>query len=79
MSLEDLRKQIDELDTQIVKLIAERMTVTRDIGNEKKEAGKPIEDKAREQAVLEKVKSLARIENLNPGRNRKNISADIFI
>ena len=51
MSLEDLRKQIDELDTRIVKLIAERMAVTRDIGKEKMEAGKPIEDKAREQVV----------------------------
>ena len=66
MNLEDLRKQIDELDIQIVKLIAERMTVTRDIGQEKKEAGKPMEDKARELAVLEKSKNLARAENLNP-------------
>ena len=66
MSLERLRKQIDEIDSRIVKLIAERMAVTRNIGSEKKEIGKPIEDKAREQAVLEKVKKLAQSENLNP-------------
>jgi chorismate mutase/prephenate dehydratase len=66
MSLEELRKQIDELDTRIIKLIAERMTVTQNIGKEKMESGKPIEDKAREQAVLQRVRGLAQAENLNP-------------
>ncbi len=66
MSLDDLRKQIDELDTRIVKLIAARMEVTRSIGKEKREIGKPIEDKAREQTVLERVRSLAESERLDP-------------
>lgn len=66
MSIDDLRKEIDELDSRIVRLIAERMAVTRNIGKEKNSAGKPIEDKARERAVIEKVKELARSENLNP-------------
>ena len=66
MSIDDLRKRVDDLDTRIVKLIAERMQVTRDIGKEKKGGGIPIEDKAREQTVLEKVKDLAQAENLNP-------------
>ena len=66
MNLDELRKQIDELDSSIVKLIAERMKVTRDIGWEKKQSGQPIEDKAREKVVLERVKNLAQAENLNP-------------
>jgi chorismate mutase / prephenate dehydratase len=66
MSIEDLRKKVDELDTEIVRLIANRNAVTRDIGDEKREAGKPVEDKPREKEVLTKVKKLARIENLNP-------------
>jgi chorismate mutase / prephenate dehydratase len=71
MSIDNLRKQIDELDSRIVKLISERMVITRDIGKEKKNAGKPIEDKAREKAVMEKVKELARSENLNPAEIEK--------
>jgi chorismate mutase/prephenate dehydratase len=66
MSMENLRQQVDELDTRIIKLIAERMAVTRNIGREKMAAGKPVEDIAREQAVLERVRGLARNECLNP-------------
>lgn len=66
MNLDELRKQVDELDTGIVHLIAERMRVTCEIGKEKLQSGKAIEDKVREKVVLEKVKKLARTENLNP-------------
>jgi chorismate mutase/prephenate dehydratase len=66
MSLDDLRQQIDTLDARIVKLIAERLAVTRAIGQEKMQSGIPVEDKAREKKVLEKVKELARTEGLNP-------------
>jgi chorismate mutase/prephenate dehydratase len=65
MSLDDLRQKVDELDNRIVKLIAERMEVTREIGRNKIETGKPIEDRVREQAVLEKIKELASSEKLN--------------
>jgi chorismate mutase / prephenate dehydratase len=65
MSLDNLRKQIDEMDTRIIKLIGERIQITRQIGKEKMETGQPIEDKAREKVVLEKVKNLARAEKLN--------------
>jgi chorismate mutase / prephenate dehydratase len=66
MSLDDLRNRIDEIDVRIVKLIAERMDITRDIGKEKKETGKPVQDKAREQMVVEKVREIAREVNLPP-------------
>ena len=36
MSLEDLRRKIDETDTQIVRLIAERIRISEEIGEEKK-------------------------------------------
>lgn len=71
MSLDDLRKKIDELDVQIVRLIAERMEVTRDIGKEKSVIGKPVQDKAREQKVLEKVKNIAQEVNLPPDEIEK--------
>ncbi len=65
MSLEELRKKIDEADTKIVKLIAERIRIAEEIGREKKRQGKRIEDTEREKSVLEKVKSIAREENAN--------------
>ncbi len=60
MSLENLRRKIDEIDVEIVKLIVERIRITQEIGKEKKEKGKEIEDREREQIVLENVRSIAR-------------------
>jgi chorismate mutase/prephenate dehydratase len=66
MSLDELRKKIDDLDILIIQSIAERMKVAGQIGEKKKESGVPIEDKGREKMVLEKVKEMARAENLSP-------------
>jgi chorismate mutase / prephenate dehydratase len=71
MSLDDLRKQIDEMDARIVKLIGERIQVTRHIGKEKMNTGQPIEDKSRERVVLERVRNMAQAENLNPDEVEK--------
>ena len=65
MSLEELRKKIDEADPKIVKLIAERIRISEEIGKEKKKLGKQVEDAEREKIVLEKVKSIAREENMS--------------
>ncbi len=65
MSIEDLRKKIDEADTKIVKLIAERIRAAGEIGGEKKKLGKQIEDAEREKRVLEHVRNLAREESIN--------------
>jgi len=64
MSLEDLRKKIDEADAKIVKLIAERIRITEEIGREKKKQGKQIEDAGREKRVVENVISIAREEGI---------------
>ena len=65
MSLEDLRKKIDEVDAKIVELIGERIRIAEEIGKEKKEQGKQIEDREREARVLENVKSIAQKESIN--------------
>lgn len=65
MSLDDLRKKIDETDAKIVKLMADRIRIVREIGDQKKREGKQIEDIAREEKVLENIRALAREENLN--------------
>lgn len=66
MSLEELRKSIDETDARIVKLIGERLKIAEEIGKRKRERGQEIEDKAREGKVLAHVKNLAKKENISP-------------
>lgn len=56
MSLDDLRKQIDDIDVQIVELINERAKVAHKIGNVKNEDGDSIYKPHREQAVLDHAK-----------------------
>ena len=65
MKLEDLRRKIDEIDTQIVKLIAARVRIAAEIGREKGRQGMQVEDWPRENAVLERVKGLARDERMS--------------
>ncbi len=65
MSLEELRRKIDEADDRIVRLIAERIRIAEAIGEEKKKQGKQIEDIAREQVVLENIRSIAQKENIS--------------
>ena len=65
MSLEELRRKIDEADARIVKLIAERVKIAKEIGQEKSKQGKQIEDAAREKGVLEHVRSIARQEKVS--------------
>lgn len=65
MKIEDLRNKIDETDTQIVKLIGERIRIAEEIGKEKKKQGKRVEDKGREHRVLENVKGVAQQENIS--------------
>lgn len=65
MSLEDSRKNIDKVDVEIVKLLADRMRIAEKIGRKKIEQGKQIGDSDREREVLENVKSLAQEEKIS--------------
>jgi len=61
MSLEELRKQINELDTRLVQLLNERAQVVIEIGKLKNKTGKPIYSPDREKEVF------ARIAEANQG------------
>jgi chorismate mutase/prephenate dehydratase len=65
MSLEELRKKIDETDKKIVSLIAERIRISEEIGMEKQREGRQIRDNDREKIVLDTVKKLARDEKIS--------------
>ncbi len=53
-NLNELRRQIDELDNQLLELLARRMRVAREIGVYKKEHGMPVWQAARYDELLSK-------------------------
>ena len=65
MSLEDLRKKLDDVDARIVELIGERIRIAEEIGQDKKERNKLIEDRERELRVLQHVRSIALEKNIS--------------
>src|SRR5512136_305889 len=60
MSLDELRKQIDGLDEQIVDLLNQRAQIVVEIGKIKSAQGAPIYSPDRERAVLDKVRNANR-------------------
>lgn len=58
MNLEELRKEIDAVDRQIVELFEKRMEISERFAAYKKKAGLPIQDKAREQEKIKQVQGL---------------------
>ncbi|MBQ6832431.1 MAG: bifunctional chorismate mutase/prephenate dehydratase [Oscillospiraceae bacterium] len=59
MDLQNLREQIDSVDEQLVKLFVERMTLSSQIANFKKEHNLPIYVPTREREKLQEVAKLA--------------------
>ena len=55
MSLEELRKKIDELDCQLVQLLNERARVVVEIGKLKNKADKPVYAPDREKQVFRRI------------------------
>jgi chorismate mutase/prephenate dehydratase len=55
MSIEELRKQIDKLDRQLVELLNERARIVIEIGKLKNQTGKPVYSPDREKEVLSKI------------------------
>jgi chorismate mutase/prephenate dehydratase len=60
MNLDELRLKVDCIDKDIVRLIAERIKIAEQIGDLKKKEGRQIEDKQREETVIDKIKGIAR-------------------
>ena len=50
--LQELRKQIDEIDNAMVQLFEKRMSIAEQVASYKIETGKPVFDEAREQEKL---------------------------
>ncbi|ENN96414.1 chorismate mutase [Methanocaldococcus villosus KIN24-T80] len=63
--LKKLREKIDEIDENILKLIAERNRLAKDIAEAKKALGLEIDDPKREKHIYEKIKRLCNCYNID--------------
>lgn len=63
--LDDLRKEIDIIDNNIVDLIAKRIEIVKKVGEFKKQKNIPVVDGNRFQKVLEKVSKKAEDKNIS--------------
>jgi chorismate mutase/prephenate dehydratase len=65
MSLESIRRQIDEVDSEILKLLKRRVELASAIGELKRKLSMPISDPAREANALARMVSEARAQGLD--------------
>jgi chorismate mutase/prephenate dehydratase len=59
MNIDNLRSQIDKIDTQLVELFKDRMQISLEIAKYKKASGLPVFDVSRERSLLHKVSESA--------------------
>lgn len=71
IQLKILRKKIDEIDLKLIKILAERFKVTKKIRMMKLQNDLPIEDKEREQKIMENTESLASRNKISPDLVKK--------
>lgn len=65
MLLNDLRKEIDSIDEQMIELIGKRIDIAREIAKVKKQHKLPILDGSREEEIRDVVKNLAKKRGLS--------------
>ena len=61
----ELRKEINQLNDEIIEKLAKRIEVAVRIGAVKRRHGRPIVDKSREEKVYEQIRKLARERRLD--------------
>ena len=64
-SLEELRKEIDKIDNEIISLLSKRKGMSQKIAEIKKQSDKPILDQSREQQVMKRLKKLSKEKGLD--------------
>ncbi len=75
IELNKLRAKIDEIDSEILKLIKERMAIVEEISNIKREKGLPVYDGEREREVVESRVKKAMEMGLSPELTREVFTA----
>ncbi|MDY6792453.1 MAG: prephenate dehydratase [Thermodesulfobacteriota bacterium] len=70
--INELRKSIDEIDEKILDLINQRLLLGKEIGAIKRKNNEPVTDKAREMAII------TRLKEINQGHLRNDTLEHIF-
>ena len=70
-NLQDFRKEIDKIDSDICKLIAKRFVITQKVGLYKLKNKLQLEDKKREVKMMEKFTKKATKLNIDPNLIQK--------
>lgn len=65
MSLKNLRQEIDNIDTGILKLIVKRFEVIKAVGEKKKKNGQEIRDLQREKEIMIRLKMFAQEKGIS--------------
>lgn len=60
------RETIDRINNEIIDKLTERVKAALSIGEIKKRHGKPVVDKTREQAILDRIREKAEAKNMDP-------------
>jgi len=60
------RKKVDIIDQKLIRLLAERFNITREIISLKKKNGLAVKDGSREEAILKEVAKLAKKMKIDP-------------
>ena len=58
MDLKELRKEIDSVDAEIVKLFEKRMEISERMAECKQKAGLPVQDLSREKEKIQQVQKM---------------------
>jgi len=66
VTLEDLRQRVNDLDRQLVALVAERKAVSEEVARVKRATGKPTRDYEREREVIMGVRATAAERGVSP-------------
>ena len=64
--LEGPRRAIDEIDAELVRLLARRASHVADVARYKEEHGLAVTDPSREERMLARITALAEAEGLDP-------------
>jgi predicted regulator of amino acid metabolism with ACT domain/chorismate mutase len=65
--LQELRRDVDRIDEQIISLLAQRLRLADNLVALKRKLKLEVRDKAREREVIERARALARERKMNPG------------
>jgi len=64
-TLEDLRKEIDAIDQQILEILVKRIDIVKQIGELKNIYNMPVIDEKRREKLLESITQRAKLFNLS--------------